>query len=60
MICGILKVDLVCSDTKTADNYQIFRFLEYTRSELRLGPDTDNMHISADRGLGKCEEGIEW
>lgn len=51
MIGSILKVNLICSDTETANGYKIPSLFQHTSGQLRLRADSDDMDVSDEEEL---------
>lgn len=51
MLGGIVKINLVGTDTETADHNEVLSLAKDIRGELRLRTDTDSMDITIWRQL---------
>ncbi len=47
MTCGILEVNLVCSNAETADYDEVGCVIQNIRREFRFRADTNDMDVSA-------------
>jgi hypothetical protein len=54
MVRCVLEVDLICPDAKTAHDNEIPSLRKYPSCKLRLGADTNYMHVS--RGIKRSAE----
>ena len=46
MGCGVFEIDLIGADAEAANYYEILRVGEYTRVELRLASNAENLYVS--------------